>query len=130
MRKPTKAPPTDEQIMSYANVPVDVAGRYIGWNPATIYRALRKQRAPFGTAVENEETKTWSYHISPGALVNSARTTPGIQVGRPRKNYGFRGRRNSVGKNTWSEYGNRHCSSGLTPWVPHRHIIPAPGDKP
>lgn len=70
MRKPTKAPPTDEQIMSYTNVPVDVAGRYIGWNPATIYRALRKQRAPFGTAVENEETKTWSYHISPGALVN------------------------------------------------------------
>jgi hypothetical protein len=35
----------------------------------TIYAGLRQGRIPFGFAVENKETKTWAYNISPGGLV-------------------------------------------------------------
>lgn len=73
MRRKTAPPPTDEEILSYTNVPVDVAAPYIGWSPRTIYAALQDDRAPFGFAVENKETKTWSYNISPGLLVKYKR---------------------------------------------------------
>ncbi|MFQ9917447.1 MAG: hypothetical protein ACLRWQ_14640 [Flavonifractor plautii] len=46
MKKATKRPLTDEEIMAYDNVPIDVAARYIGWSSPTIYRALREERAP------------------------------------------------------------------------------------
>lgn len=67
--------PTDEEIMGYTNVPVDVAARYIGWSTCNIYRALQQERAPFGMAAEtgiNEETgyPTYTYNISPGLLVS------------------------------------------------------------
>ena len=39
MKKATKRPLTDEEIMAYDNVPIDVAARYIGWSSPTIYRA-------------------------------------------------------------------------------------------
>ena len=73
MKKTAKRPLTDEEIMAYDNVPIDVAARYIGWSSPTIYRALRDERAPFGLAVCSEETGTWTYHISPGLLVKYTR---------------------------------------------------------
>ena len=73
MKKATKQPLTDEEIMAYDNVPIDVAARYIGWSSPTIYRALREERAPFGFAVCSEETGTWTYNISPGLLVKYKR---------------------------------------------------------
>ena len=73
MKKATKRPLTDEEIMAYDNVPIDVAARYIGWTSPTIYRALREERAPFGFAVCSEETGSWTYNISPGLLVKYKR---------------------------------------------------------
>ena len=35
MKKATKRPLTDEEIMAYDNVPIDVAARYIGWSSPT-----------------------------------------------------------------------------------------------
>ena len=40
MKKATKRPLTDEEIMAYDNVPIDVAARYIGWSSPTIYLSL------------------------------------------------------------------------------------------
>ena len=56
MKKTAKRPLTDEEIMAYDNVPIDVAARYIGWSSPTIYRALREERAPFGFAVCSGES--------------------------------------------------------------------------
>lgn len=67
--KSSKLPPTDEEILSFANVPVDMAARYIGWSNTTIYYALQEERAPFGFAAQNPKTKSWTYNISPGLLV-------------------------------------------------------------
>lgn len=67
-RKRTTPAPTDEEILRYDNVPVDVAARYIGWSTATIYYALQDERAPFGMAVKSPKGG-WAYNISPGALV-------------------------------------------------------------
>lgn len=69
MQKKTTPPPTDEDIMAYSNVPVDVAASYIGWSTPTVYAALQDDRAPFGFAVQSQKTKTWAYNISPGLLV-------------------------------------------------------------
>lgn len=67
-RKRTTPAPTDEEILCYDNVPVEVAARYIGWSTATIYYALQDERAPFGMAVKSPKGG-WAYNISPGALV-------------------------------------------------------------
>lgn len=61
-------PPTDQEILAYDNVPVEVAAKYIGSSTATLYRALREERVPFGWAVEHKGGQ-WSHNISPGALV-------------------------------------------------------------
>lgn len=71
MRRPTKEPPTDEQIMAYTNVPIEIAGRYIGWGHSAVRYALREGRAPFGFAAEGENT--WYYNVSPGLLVKYKR---------------------------------------------------------
>lgn len=73
-RKATSRTPTDEEIKSYTNVPVNVAAKYIGWSTVSINYALQQERAPFGVAVktgEDQETgrTTWAYNISPGLLV-------------------------------------------------------------
>ncbi|MCI2106834.1 MAG: hypothetical protein LKK00_09000 [Intestinimonas sp.] len=68
-RKRTAIPPTDDEIMAYSNVPVELAAPYIGWSTASIYYALQEERAPFGIAAKNNGTETWSYNISPGLLV-------------------------------------------------------------
>lgn len=67
-RKKTAQTPSDEDILGYNNVPVDVAAKYIGWSTCNTYRALQQERAPFGMAAQTSET-TWTYNISPGLLV-------------------------------------------------------------
>lgn len=81
-RLSTGAAPTDAEILGYDNVPVDVAARYVRMSTPTIYAALRQGRVPFGFAVENEKTETWTYHISPGGLVKYKREgNPIIRLG-------------------------------------------------
>ena len=67
MKKSTIPPPADDVILAQANVPVDLAAKYIGWSSPTLYRALQECRAPFGFAVRSN--KGWAYNISPGLLV-------------------------------------------------------------
>ena len=66
-KRTTLPPPTEEEILSYQNVPVTLAARYIGWGPPTLYRALQEGRAPFGFAVECKGM--WAHNISPGLLI-------------------------------------------------------------
>lgn len=67
--------PTDDEIMSYTNVPVSVAAKYIGWSSPTLYRALQRDeedersRIPFGFAARTH-SGVWTYNITPHALVN------------------------------------------------------------
>lgn len=70
MPKRTTAPsPTDEEILQYQDVPIPVASKYIAMSTTTLSRALQTGRAPFGFAVQNPKTQSWSYNISPGGLV-------------------------------------------------------------
>lgn len=69
MKKDEKVP-TDEEILSYDNVPVNVAGKYLGTNGQYIRRGLIAQRLPFGTAVDVGGKGRYTYQISPGALFN------------------------------------------------------------
>lgn len=71
MNKRTKPRPTDEQILSYDNVPVYIAASYTGQGQSTLSFALQKGLAPFGYAVECEGS--WAYNISPGLLVKYKR---------------------------------------------------------
>lgn len=73
-RKMTAKTPSDEDILAYNNVPVDVAAKYIGWSSCNVVRALQQERAPFGMAAQtgvNQKTgsPTFTYQISPGLLV-------------------------------------------------------------
>lgn len=77
-RKIKDSTPTDEEIMGYTNVPVEVAAKYIGWSSCNIAWALQQERAPYGHAAQtgvNQETgyPTYSYNISPGLLVRYKR---------------------------------------------------------
>lgn len=67
-RKSVLPTPTDEEIMGYNNVPVEVASRYVGHSTITLYKALQDGRTPFGWSVECKGG-SWSYNISPGLLV-------------------------------------------------------------
>ena len=62
--------PTDEEILSYDNVPVAKAALYLDWPEATVRLALREGRASFGIAVKDEAL---TYKISPGGLVKYKR---------------------------------------------------------
>lgn len=62
--------PTDEEILSYDNVPVDVAARYLGWPEQTVRLALREGRVNFGTAIRGRDLR---YKVSPGGLVKYKR---------------------------------------------------------
>lgn len=82
MKRREGIPPTDEEILAYDNVPSDVAARYVGMSAPTIYAGLKQERVPFGFAVQNEETETWTYNISPGGLVKYKHEgKPIIQLG-------------------------------------------------
>lgn len=62
--------PKDEEILSYTNVPVSVAAAYLGISSQTVRDGLSQRIAPYGYAIQNQQTGTWTFHISPGALVN------------------------------------------------------------
>lgn len=64
-----KVIPTDREIMSYRNVPVEVAARYLGMSTTTIKNALQQERAPFGFASQNPEKGSFTYQISPDRLI-------------------------------------------------------------
>lgn len=72
-RKTTAQTPTDEEIMSYTNVPVEVAAKYIGWSSCNVAYALQQERAPFGCAAKTgigaSGFPSYTYNISPGLLV-------------------------------------------------------------
>lgn len=70
-KKTTAQTPTDEDILSYNSVPLEVAAKYIGWSSCNIAFALQQERAPFGVAVQTGYT--WTYNISPGLLVKYKR---------------------------------------------------------
>lgn len=70
----TSTTPTEQDILGYNNVPLEVAAKYIGWSSSTITKALIQERAPFGVAVQtgvNEKSgrPSYAYNISPGALI-------------------------------------------------------------
>ena len=71
MKRAEKPRPTDEQILSYDNVPVYIAARYTGQGQSTLSFALQKGLAPFGYAVECNGS--WAYNISPGLLMKYKR---------------------------------------------------------
>ena len=73
MKKRETSPISEEEILSHANVPAYLAAQFIGWSTATLYRALQEQRAPFVFGVQNQETGSWAYNISPGLLVKYKR---------------------------------------------------------
>ncbi len=68
-KRSTKPVPTREEILSYDNVPYQVAARYIGWSDVTLRYALQQGTAPFGCVAKNPETGTYAYNVSPGMLV-------------------------------------------------------------
>ena len=62
--------PSDEEILSYDNVPVTVAADYLGCGIPSIRSALQSGRAPFGYATRSgEDGGKWMPQISPGLLV-------------------------------------------------------------
>lgn len=65
-----RAVPTDSEVLSYDNVPVDVAAWCLDWPEQTVRLALREGRATFGVAVQGEGL---TYKISPGGLVRYKR---------------------------------------------------------
>lgn len=70
----SSATPTEQDILGYNNVPVEIAAQFIGWSSSTITKALIQERAPFGVAVQtgvNGKTgrSSYAYNISPGALI-------------------------------------------------------------
>lgn len=67
---PKPPAPSDDEILAYDNVPVDVAARYLDWPENTVRLALREGRASFGTAVRNNGI---THKISPGGLVRYKR---------------------------------------------------------
>ena len=67
---PKPPAPTDEEILAYDNVPVDVAARYLDWPENTVRLALREGRGCFGTSVRNNGI---THKISPGGLVRYKR---------------------------------------------------------
>lgn len=73
MKKTAKRPLTDEEIMAYDNVPIDVAARYIGWSSPTIYRALREERAPLWPCRLQRRDRDVDVQHSPGLLVKYKR---------------------------------------------------------
>lgn len=68
--KERPAIPTDDEILAYDNVPLNVAARYLDWPEQTVRLALREGRATFGIAVKD---KALTYKISPGGLVKYKR---------------------------------------------------------
>jgi len=72
-KRVTKNPATDEEVLSYDNVPIEVAARYLGICQDNVRLALREDRArQFGFATQGAGVRL-AYHISPGGLVRYKR---------------------------------------------------------
>lgn len=65
----SEIPALEREIWSKKNVPVALAAQYLGMSSDTIYAGLQEERIPFGFGIYRKSTETWTYHISPGALV-------------------------------------------------------------
>lgn len=65
----SEIPALEKEIWSKKNVPVALAAQYLGMSSDTIYAGLQEERIPFGFGIYRKSTETWTYHISPGALV-------------------------------------------------------------
>lgn len=61
---------TDQDILQYDNVPVDIASKYLDTSGQYIRVGLQRGRLPFGSAVDMGGKGKYTYQISPGALVN------------------------------------------------------------
>ena len=61
---------TDEDILKYDNVPVDIASEYLETSEQYIRIGLQRERLPIGTAVDIGGKGKYTYQISPGAIVN------------------------------------------------------------
>ena len=48
-RRVTADVPTEEAILAYNNVPIELAAKFIGWSDITIRYALQEERAPCPT---------------------------------------------------------------------------------
>ena len=59
---------TDEEILTYDNVPVSIAASYLDKTEEFIRCAMQSQRCPFGMGVRMYGGR-WSYSISPGMLI-------------------------------------------------------------
>lgn len=83
MKKRSKASiPTDEEILAYDSVPIDVAATYLGKSSTTIRYQLEDAATGdippvvYGYAVRNRDgARKWTYIISPGLLVAFKRGT-------------------------------------------------------
>ena len=65
-----KRTPTDDEILTYDNVPVPVAAAYLGCGTISLREALQQGVAPFGYSVKGEaDGSKWNPQISPGLLV-------------------------------------------------------------
>ena len=82
-RRQTAPRPSEDEILSYANVPTMVAAKFLGWSDPTLRYALREGRAPFGIAARNPDTNTWSYNIAPAALIEYSKH--GLRPAMPRE---------------------------------------------
>lgn len=67
---PKPPAPTDDEILAYDNVPVDVAARYLDWTEKAVRQALREGRGCFGTAIRD---RGLNHKVSPGGLVRYKR---------------------------------------------------------
>lgn len=68
-KKKTDATVTDSEILSYSNVPVNIAAQYLGVSPESVRDSLQGKSAPYGYFTQKEDSNRGMYHISPGLLV-------------------------------------------------------------
>ena len=54
-RRVTADVPSEGDILSYNNVPVELEAKFIGWSDVTIRYALQEERAPFGIAAAEKK---------------------------------------------------------------------------
>lgn len=70
---------TDEEVLAYRNVPVDLAALYLGVSPMYIRCGLRDRDLPIGSAIQMSGNR-WTYQISGPRLVayhNASDMIPG-----------------------------------------------------
>ena len=71
---------TDEEIMQYDNVPVEVAAAYIGMGAGSLRYAMQDRDCPFGFVCARVSDTAYcgerfTYNISPGLLIAYKRGT-------------------------------------------------------